>query len=642
MSRRKLNLVVALLLIPGLLVVGGCPPDDPSLLGTGFRIAAKVFVLALQTAGVINARAASATPARSGGIVSLQFDDAPVDQPGSAEMRIGTVRALPLDESAKSASFQALSGSATVVVYVSSADSSNPCEVGVRIGSFGLTFAGGEVTVRNGSLQVPAAALPFLIAGEFGVCFEATVTIDVQIVIEEVTCTFGEDVGEGPVTAPSEPDEVEPAGGGDGGVGADDGGDGDGGTDGGDGGADGGDGGGMFNLAFIRHRGTEQLIAGPAVDDSISFAFDDDYSAAELIFDLRNRAYALNGSGTRVWLRLFAPFAVKGKPRTQLWSMNTDGTGAVESPLPAHDLNSGLHLATDQDGLYCFANNIRIAKMYQAPAGGAAGEILDYAGALDFDMNFRVNADSSRMYLANIGRFGGAPSIHTVNLVSAPLDPSVVLTQDMLAIQGVRPRNMALTFDLAAFSSSYVFRPNYNSSTLTPNTQDVFFLGRGFSAPTSEIILQTDYTQSPYDLNITDDGGTITYLLPTPDGSINGPNTGVVENLSDGSQWTFSDGRSAIGYLVLSDGGNRAYYRTDKCCSGGSGILHDVGTDRRYPAGTQVFGGTAWGNVQLSDDGDTLVRRRDRTCTACGTTSARRRTCRTSSRSRTATTTTAR
>jgi hypothetical protein len=58
--------------------------------------------------------------------------------------------------------------------------------------------------------------------------------------------------------------------------------------------------------------------------------------------------------------------------------------------------------------------------------------------------------------------------------------------------------------------------------------------------------------------------------------------------------------------MVLSDNGNRVYYRTDRSFGNGNGILQDVGTERRWPAGTQVFGGTHWTAVQLSDDGQTL------------------------------------
>lgn len=604
------------LFLLGIALLGGCPAG----VVVGLTIAARTYNLLLSEAGVLKARAGAAAPARAGGVVSLNFDQTPSDNPGSAELRIGSVRVLSLDEAAgKSATAQSLSGSAIVAVHVSAASAANPCEEGVRVGSFRVDFSGGEVTLRNRELAVPAAALPFLISGEFGICFEAVASVDVQIVIESIDCVFGEDVGDGPPVAGNTPDEVpdKHLGGNPGDPNQpgddpndpnDDPNDGDPNDDPNDDPNHGDPGG--FITAIIRNRGTEQLIAGKNVDPTISFRIDGDYSADDLIFDLRNRSFAMNGSGTRVWVRLFTPFVVQGKPRTQLWCMNTDGSGAQRSFLPEHDLNNGLHLATDRDGLFCFANNTRNGWMYRAQPGQPATEIFNYTGVLDFDVNFAVNRDGSRMYLANLGRFAGLPSIYTVNLNSAPLSPTLIIPQSAMAIQGINPRGLAFMFDLAADSSTYVFRANYDSPTLDPRTQDVLFAGRGFSATTLENVKQTDFRDSPYDLNITDDGQMVAYC--TPADSLNAPNEGVVRSLADGSEWKFGDGRTSIGAMKLSDGGNRLYYRSSICCDGGEGVFQDVGTTRKWPVGTQVFGGNAWTDVQISQDGRTLISAIDR------------------------------
>ncbi len=600
MHRGRMSRAVGLVSCLGLFQLLGCAAAVPAAAAIGFVIAARTFLVLLGEAGVINVQANSPTPARAGGIATLPFTGRPVDRPGGAQLQVGTVRALPLNGTARTAQSMGLTGSATINVYCSDASSTNPCEDGVRVGSFRLIVVSGSTTVFNAGLDMPAAALAFLVSGEFGICFEATGDIDAQIVLDELSCKFGEDVGAGPVTAGNtpddfDPDEPEPGPGPDPGPGP-------------------GPGPGPdpepepsgFIPAVVLHRGTEQLVAGPSVDSTISFAFNDDYSVDDLIFDTRNRSFALNGSGTRVWLRLFAPFPIEGQPRAQLWCMNTDGSGATRSTLPDDDLNSGVHLATDQDGQFCFANNFRIARMYRAECGQPAGPIFDYAGTLDFEANFRVNSDSSRMYLANIARFGGLPSIHTVDLQSSPFTPTIVLTNTALALEGVNPRNLAAMFDAAAFASAYVFRANYDSSTLTPRTQDVVYLGQGFSAASADIITQTEFTDSPYDLQVTDDGETIAYCLP-PDDTSSGVNNCVVESVLDGQQWMFSDGRTRLGDMVLADGGSRVYYRTNSLMSGGVGVLQEVGTDIRRPAGTQVFGGTGWANVQLSDDGRTLV-----------------------------------
>ena len=93
------------------------------------------------------------------------------------------------------------------------------------------------------------------------------------------------------------------------------------------------------------------------------------------MFDEYNMAYALNGLGTKAWLRLKGPFAVEGEQRTQLSSMNSDGTGATRSPLPDDNLIARLHLQTDADRHFCIANNLS-GKIYRITTGNAAEDHL--------------------------------------------------------------------------------------------------------------------------------------------------------------------------------------------------------------------------------------------------------------------------
>lgn len=364
---------------------------------------------------------------------------------------------------------------------------------------------------------------------------------------------------------------------------------------------------GGFIEAFLLHNGTERLLAGPDVNPDYGWVVPEGFTVSDLVFDLRNRSFALSGFGSAVWVRILAPFPEDGVPSAHLFSLDPATGSATESPLPDGDLSQGLHLRTTEDGSVCFANDITQGRMLRAPIGDPAEESFDYAGLLDFETNFGVSDDGLQMFIGNLGRFAGDPAIYVVNLISLPIDPVEHIPQSELALDGVEPRGLAPgQFDVAGDQPRYVFRTNHSSSQLDPATQDVFYLGDGFTSSTLTEIVHEPIDSSPRDLQITDLGTIIGYCEEGE--GVNGVNRCLVRDLAEDLTYEVGDGRSRVGAFVLSDNGSKAYFRTDICCEQANGVFQLVGGETRRPAGTRTFFNTnAWANAQLDDTGTTLL-----------------------------------
>ncbi len=601
-NRRLVGLSVAAgMLIP----IVGCPPVGL----VGFTIASQAFVFALQETGVIDVLANAANPARKAGVVSLPFDAPPTDQPGSATLRVGTVRALPLEDTSKPAA-QSLNGKATIVVRCAAADATDPCADGVLVGSFDVVITDGSVRLVNGGLRVPAAALPFVRSGTFTICFEVTATIDVKITIDEMTCDFGSVES----TAPSSPDLVDETNTNDNGSptdnangnGADNGnqnGSGNGNDNGGDGG---------FIPALIEHRGSEQILAGAEIDEQFGLVTRDDFTVGPQVFDTFNRSYALNGNGTYVWFRLLAPFAVDGQDRTQIWCINTDGTGGLRSIVPADRRTTfGLHVETNVDGAVAVFNFG--GSFYRASPGEPLETLFSYTGNFDFRSLFKVNDPGDRFYV--VDSRSSHRGVYTVDLTTIPFNPSALVVAADIPVIAVNPRNFGAEFDAAGDFPAYLFEPNYDvSATPTERLRDIFYFGSGLVTRQVDTIFEETRVlnesrpdQSVFDLNISDDGQTFAYCR-----NVDG-NTGInpivpcfVETV-DGEVTQVGDGRTQPGNFKMSDNGARVFYTTDRCCEGKTPILQDVGTENRVAAGTPIFAPNWSRHVQIDDVGRTLV-----------------------------------
>ena len=95
-----------------------------------------------------------------------------------------------------------------------------------------------------------------------------------------------------------------------------------------------------FTPGFVKHRGYEQIVAGPNVDPLHGLQTTGSYGASNI---------ALSGDGTRVWFVLYHQFS---SPQHQVWTMLTDGTGAQQSSLGANTTTIGpsMFVRTNLDG----------------------------------------------------------------------------------------------------------------------------------------------------------------------------------------------------------------------------------------------------------------------------------------------------
>jgi hypothetical protein len=327
-------MVAALSTLAGLV---GCAPVAAVV---GFTIAATTFAFVLGETGIIEARAGGDV-SRKGGVVSLPFDDIPVDRPGSAtlDLDVGSTRALLLDGASKRTTHQGITGTARVSVFIGAASASNPCTQGTRVGTYELSFTNGQVSVANPSLALPSDALEHAISGTFTICLEVTTTVDVKLVIGGMSVTFGP-VGGTPADSPPDdpaptptqdptPDPTpDPNSTPDPGPGTTP-----------DPTADPA----AFRAAEISHRGFERIIAGRNASAETGFVIPEKFNVGRL---------AISGDGQYVWFYLYWD-SISTKPADwiQLYRIHVNGTGLERSYIveEAAAMGGGF-LATNYDG----------------------------------------------------------------------------------------------------------------------------------------------------------------------------------------------------------------------------------------------------------------------------------------------------
>jgi hypothetical protein len=163
-----------------------------------FAIAGRTFIVELTSFSAFEVRA-DGEPVRKAATAPL-FTETPVDTPSSATMTLDATRVQTraLDVGKHQIAAQGVTGAATVQVYVASPSVQDPCEDGIHVGAFELTFDEGVVTVESPSLALSTAALTELLNGSFGLCLEVTATVDVSLTIMELSVKFGP-AGEPPV-----------------------------------------------------------------------------------------------------------------------------------------------------------------------------------------------------------------------------------------------------------------------------------------------------------------------------------------------------------------------------------------------------------------------------------------------------------
>ncbi|MHC4696849.1 MAG: TolB family protein, partial [Planctomycetota bacterium] len=347
---------------------------------------------------------------------------------------------------------------------------------------------------------------------------------------------------------------------------------------------------GEFTVAAILHRGSEQIIAGPNVDPAFGTVTPAGYGVGGY------KQTALSGDNSKVWFALRDEFPEVGEPQNQLWSVNLDGSGGQRSIVPGEDSGYGLGVETNSDGSVCYADYRSAGKMFRATPGAGATEAFDYAagGYGDIRGQFSISDDATKMVYTSYfdTRF------MSVNLAASPNTPQEMANGTSLAYLGVNARNLYWDTDMTAGGSRWISASQHWSAGWDPTLKQTIWVGSSLGAGATPAIHASLTNLPKGNLNITDDGATVAYCLDPEGPGFNDPNECIVEAVDGSSSTTVGDGRTWVSALRLADDGSRAYYATDSCCSGGTGIFEDVATGQKLPSGTHAFL-VAWDHTRL-------------------------------------------
>jgi len=590
---------------------------DPSIT---FTVANRTFTLTLGTVGTFQA----APNTRTNNIADVRqqlFSRTPTDEPSSGELRLRSSSVEILDSlvTAKSTvAQQAISGRATLTIWIDQSGAANPCSTGIEIGSFNITFEGGVVTSFDQSILLSPAALALALTNDFSICLQLEANVTAVIVIREVDWVFGppregdhDDDGGDDVMDDDSDDENDNASG-NGNDNASD----DSVNDNDDDSLNDNAGDednaednqndnvapppGVFARAAIRHRGSEQIAAGPNVIAADGLTTPAGYTVIKV---------ALSGDGSRVWFVLYDEFPdVAGDPLTQLWSVNADGSGGLRSSLNNNDLrNTLLSVATNRDGTVAIADSgFSDSAVLRASPGSAANLLFDTAvlgtgGCLRGDV--RLTDDGARFYYRSFCD----ETLYRVDLgASSPMPERIIQASEIVNAQALAARALQ-QFDIDADGGTWVVE----SETLDPTMGNILYLNflatGGVGTPARFELTPTDLLDLR-DLHLTDNGTTIAYCQnPMTLGEMGNC---YVQALGASTRTTITDGRTALGGMAFSDDGQRMYVRTSYQFAGGCAYFQDVASGERIAGGTQRFADNscpAFLLPQLSEDGTVLA-----------------------------------
>ena len=167
--------------------------DDESI-----TISNKVFSLKLAASGVFELRIGAQPVQNKMGVPDLFSSQTPSDTPGSAVVSLDSddITVVPLGAPKLQPTSQTISGTAELNIYVGPSTTTEPCDDGIFIGTFFLTFSDSVVTIDRVSLDIPSQALAWLFSGSFTLCLEMSADVDVQIIIDGIDIEFGPPVEE--------------------------------------------------------------------------------------------------------------------------------------------------------------------------------------------------------------------------------------------------------------------------------------------------------------------------------------------------------------------------------------------------------------------------------------------------------------
>ncbi len=581
-NRRHTNRAVIAILVTAISFgsIAGCPSPAQVV---AYAIAYQAFSFVLEETGEFVAKAAEAV--RKAGIVALPFEGTPTDTPASGTLSLqpGKVQALPLPGSGKSLTYQSVSGSATVAVYISGAGSVNPCEDGTHVGSYELTITNGVVTIADSSLDLPASALAEAIIGVFSICLEVTSTVDVQLIIEELVVTFGPPVGTTPPVEqppseqpPSEQPPTEtPAG---------------------------------FTAATIAHSSSEELLAGPTVDASVGFNLEHPFNVGGL---------ALSGDGEKVWFWTYWHWS--GTPPTdfvRIYSMNTDGSGLLRSELSMTDAWKGIAIATNIDGSAAvFELEVKInpgtfvekggSRFFLCTPGGAASQLYDTVDEPPASSagQLRLNDNATRFFWRDMYNLWSVD-------VDFPGQETQLVTVDHLNFFGPwEPVTGGVInyFDIDASGGTWMTNVRFwNDETQTARYELVY--GSGALPQNTYGITKAREGLLANIFNLSGDGSTVAYqcmeggnfcYVTGSGGSVDLTATGLSSTVAT-TDVRLSDDASTAWFTYVSDGAiDGTTY---------SGVVLDIATGARRLSGPSFVSGSldSWYS-QISDNGGVMA-----------------------------------
>lgn len=582
-----------------LVALAGCAPVAAVL---GFSIAAGTFVFLLNETGVIEATAGGV--GRKAGVVTLPFDDVPVDRPANATLNVdvGTTRALPLDATSKSATAQALTGAAQLTVYLGPAGATNPCTQGERVGTFQIGLSNGNVSISNPSLALNKKALEYAISGAFTICFELTTTVNVKLILGEMSITFGEEGGSpapldpappaSPLPAPNPTPDPDPTPGptpdpdpdpdpaptpdlsG-------------------------------FLTAQITHRGYERIIAGTHASPETGFVLPQNFNIGRL---------ALSGDGQYVWFYIYWD-SITPRPSDwiRLYRVHTSGANLQRSQISEEaDAIGGGYLATNLNGATAVFEMKRCepdvvtcrpeSRFLRLSPGMTAQAFYDTENDAAFPSStgLRMTGDGARVYWHHTERFwsigtSGGTALELASVAHlnfyGPWDPFT--------------GGQIIGMDISADGSQWLLGIRFTDPQTNQLRWELIRAGGALPQNLTGLPKQTSQ-QIENTVQLSDDGQVVGYAESNAFGT-GGTFVQSAEFAVDLRSAASPTAHGAYG-MVVADSGRIAFCEVN-FSNERTPVFHDVATGERLRAGSTRYARTAGGvhSRQLSDDGRTCV-----------------------------------